>query len=259
MTARDPRLTAVVTGGHVGIGHAVSRALAADGIRIAIGARRACDPAIQDKVRGTVAPDVFMHPLDVRSATSVSEFRSAVDAECGPVAILVNAAGISTHQTICAHDLADWTDVIETNLTGPFLTMRAFMPAMIDRGWGRIVNIASTAASTAVADHPAYCASKSGLLGLSRAAALEGAPHGVTCVTVSPTWVETDMLRQSAGIMARQSGRSVAEEIREIACANPQNRLVQAEEVAAVVAFACSDRAPALTMEDIVVSAGAHW
>ncbi|MEM9913100.1 MAG: SDR family oxidoreductase, partial [Pseudomonadota bacterium] len=136
---------------------------------------------------------------------------------------------------------------------------RAVLPAMIEQGYGRIVNIASTAAHTAMADHPAYCASKSGLLGLSRAAALEGAPHGVACITVSPTWVETDMLQHSAALMARENGTDVAEEIADLARANPQNRLVQPEEVAAVVAFACSEQAPALTMEDIQVSAGAHW
>src|SRR6056297_3189541 len=121
--------------------------------------------------------------------------------------------------------------------------MRACLPGMKARGWGRIVNLASTAATTAVPDHPAYCASKSGVLGLSRAAALEGAPHGVTCVTVSPTWVETDMLHQS--------GHSYEEEIAALAQANPQNRLVQPQEIAALVAFLCSDAAPALTMEDI--------
>ncbi len=137
--------------------------------------------------------------------------------------------------------------------------MRACLPGMKARGWGRIVNVASTAARTAVADHPAYCASKAGLLGLSRAVALEGAPHGVSCVTVSPTRVETDMLHQSAAIMAQKSARSYEAEIAALAAANPQNRLVQPQEIAALVAFLCSDAAPSLTMEDISVNAGAHW
>ena len=250
---------AIVTGGHVGIGLAVCQALAKDGMRVAIGARRAGDESIQSKVKDALGPDVFLHPLDVRKAASVADFHRAIETQCGPVSVLVNAAGISLHQPICGHDLTAWQDVIDTNLTGCFLTMRAVLPGMIAQGYGRIVNIASTAATTAMADHPAYCASKSGLLGLSRAAALEGAAHGVTCLTVSPTWVETDMLHESASIMARRSGRDVKKEIKDLANANPQNRLVQPEEVAAVVAFACSDRAPALTMEDILVNAGAHW
>ena len=136
---------------------------------------------------------------------------------------------------------------------------RACLPGMITQGWGRIVNIAATAAKTAGADHAAYCTSKAGLLGLTRSVALEGARHGVTCVSVSPIWVETDMLRESAAIMAQDKGRSTAEEITELAQANPQGRLVQPEEIAALVTFLCSDSAPALTMEDISVNAGAHW
>ena len=137
--------------------------------------------------------------------------------------------------------------------------IRAVIGGMQKRGHGRIVNIASTAAQTATETHAAYCASKSGLLGLSRAVAVEGAPHGVTSVTVSPTWVETDMLRESAATMAAAAGRTVTEEIAKLAQANPQGRLVQPEEVAALVAFLCSDAAPALTMEDIQVNAGAQW
>jgi NAD(P)-dependent dehydrogenase (short-subunit alcohol dehydrogenase family) len=259
MNSASGRKTAVVTGGLAGIGHAIACALAADGIRVAIGARRGDDEALQGQARDTVAPNTFVSALDVRDEASVQAFSEAVTHECGPVGILVNAAGISVHQTVTGHTLADWNDVIETNLTGPFLMMKTLMPGMNGRGWGRIVNIASTAAKTAVADHPAYCASKAGLLGLSRAAALEGAPHGVTCVTVSPTWVETEMLQESAAIMARKSGRDTSAEIADIARANPQNRLVQPSEIAALVAFLCSDKVPALTMEDISINAGALW
>lgn len=250
---------AVVTGGLAGIGLSIARKLAAGGATVAIGARRGGDGEFRKAAREAVGADTAVHRLDVCDETSVESFCSAVTRDCGPIDILVNAAGITHVQPVCGHTLDDWHKVVETNLTGPFLMTRACLPGMIDRGWGRIVNIASTAAHAAVADHPAYCASKSGLLGLTRAVALEGAPHGVNCVSVSPTWVETEMLRQSAGIMARESGRSVAEEIAGIASANPQHRLVQPEEIAALVAFLCSEEAPALTMEDISVNAGAHW
>lgn len=94
-----------------------------------------------------------------------SAFRTVVEAEGGTIDILVSAVGITMHQTVCSHGLKDWSDVTETNLTGPFLTMKSIMPGMSTRHWGRIVNIASTATRTAVADHLAYCVSKSGLLG----------------------------------------------------------------------------------------------
>ena len=88
---------------------------------------------------------------------------------------------------------------------------------------------------------------------------MEGGPHGITCVAVSPGWVETDMLRESARLMAEKHGRSEAEEVAAMAASNPQNRLIQPEEIAALVAFCCSDAALGLTMEDIQVNAGALW
>ena len=251
--------TAVVTGGLIGIGQAVAKILGQNGFRVAIGARRGGDPQQQSQARALIGANTIIHPLDVRDESSVAAFCKAVEAETGQIDVLVNSAGTSLHQTICGHTLSDWQDVLDTNLTGPFLMTRACLPAMKDAGWGRIVNIASTAARTAAEDHAAYCASTSGLLGLTRAVALEGAPYGVTCNSVSPTWVETDMLRRSAAIMAQKKGRLEADEIAELAQANPQNRLVQPVEIAALVAFLCSDAAPALTMEDISVNAGAHW
>lgn len=253
------RKTVIVTGGLVGIGRAAARALAKDGFRVAVGARRGDDPDLKAAARKQIGEGTIIRALDVRCESSVEVFCQRVREKTGRIDALVNAAGISVHQPVCAHRLQDWNDVIETNLTGPFLMTRACLPGMIAAGSGRIVNIASTAARTAEADHPAYCASKSGLLGLTRAVALEGAPYGVSCVSVSPTWVETDMLRQSAETMARASGRSVEAEIAELARSNPQNRLVQPQEIGALVAFLCSDAAPGLTMEDIQVNAGAHW
>lgn len=256
---QSDRKTAVVTGGLAGIGLAIAQALSHAGMRVAIGARRGDDPDAQAQMRKLMGDDTIVLALNVRDEASVAGFCEAVVGEAGQIDVLVNSAGVSVHQTVSGHSLSDWQDVIDTNLTGPFLMTRACLPAMIEAGWGRIVNIASTAARTAVADHAAYCASKAGLLGLTRAVALEGAAHGVTCTSVSPTWVETDMLRQSAEVMACSHGHSVADEMAELAQANPQNRLVQPQEIAALVAFLCSDAAPALTMEDISVNAGAHW
>lgn len=238
---------AIVTGGASGIGLACAGALAAAGARVAVGSRRGTGRA------------ALAGALDLRDAASVAGFVAAVESALGPPDILVNAAGITLIQTVEGHREADWLDVIDTNLTGPFRMIHAVLPGMKARGRGAIVNIASTAARVAAADHAAYCASKAGLVGLTRAVALEGAPHGVRCVAVSPTWVETEMLRASAATMAQASGRTPAEEVAAIARATPQNRLVQPAEIAALVAFLVSDLAPALTMEDIQVNAGALW
>ncbi|MEO0750624.1 MAG: SDR family oxidoreductase [Pseudomonadota bacterium] len=250
---------AVVTGGLSGIGRAIVLELARQGMRVGIGTRRGGTPDVQAKMRDEVSSDVHVGALDVTDEGSVARFVDCVTDQLGPVDILVNAAGVTLHQTTSGHSLGDWKSVIDTNLTGPFLTTRACLPGMITRGWGRIINIGSTAARTAQPDYPAYCASKAGLLGLTRSVALEGAAYGVGCVMISPTWVETDMLRSSAALMAETSGRSPEVEIAEIARANPQARLVQPQEIAALVAFVCSDAAPALTMEDIQVNAGAQW
>ncbi|MEM7294433.1 MAG: SDR family NAD(P)-dependent oxidoreductase [Pseudomonadota bacterium] len=248
---------AMITGGFNGIGKATVRALADRGAAVAIGART-IDESFVTTIRDT-GGQVFAASLDVRDPTSVANFIDDMEGALGPADVLVNAAGITAHEYVCGHGEASWIDVIDTNLSGPFRTARACLPGMIERGWGRIINIGSTAARTATSDHAAYCASKSGLLGLSRALALEGAPHGVSCVVVSPTWVETDMLRNSMATQAERHGISVEEETAAMVADTPQKRLVQPEEIAATVAFLCRDEALGITMEDIQVNAGAWW
>jgi NAD(P)-dependent dehydrogenase (short-subunit alcohol dehydrogenase family) len=171
----------------------------------------------------------------------------------------VNAAGVYSQEMVAGHDEGDWLQAIDINLSGPFRMIRACLPSMKSKGWGRIGNIASTAAHAALPGFAAYCASKAGLLGLTRAVALEGAPHGVSCVSVSPTWVETDMLHATAAKDAAKSGRTVREEIDDLHHSNPQNRLVQPDEVAALIVYLCGEAAGAITMEDIQINAGAHW
>jgi NAD(P)-dependent dehydrogenase (short-subunit alcohol dehydrogenase family) len=139
--------------------------------------------------------------------------------------------------------------------------IRALLPGMIERGFGRIVNIGSTAASVGWKDNPAYCASKSGLLGLTRCVALEGAPHGVTCVMISPTWVETELMRRNvAQVVAREaSGRTLEDAMADIARQNPQQRIIQPGEVAALAVFLCGDGARGITAENIQITGGALW
>ncbi|MGI9318338.1 MAG: SDR family NAD(P)-dependent oxidoreductase [bacterium] len=250
---------AAVTGGLQGIGLAIARALTESGARVAVGSRRGGDFEASDKARQVVGEAGFVGALDVSSSQSVNTFIDQVKSEIGAPEILINAAGVSVHQTVCGHSDEDWDEVIDINLSGPFRMIRACLPEMKRHGWGRIVNIASTAARTAAPTHAAYCASKTGLVGMTRAVALEGGPHGVTCVAISPGWVETDMLRESARIMAQNSGRTQAEEIAVMGATNPQNRLIQPEEIAALAVFCCSEDAAGLTMEDIQVNAGALW
>ncbi len=243
---------AFVSGGLSGMGLAIATRLAAHGARVAVGSRRAG--------QGDDAPFKAV-PLDVCDGANVTRAIESVEAELGPVDILINAAGITAEQGVVGHSDDLWQRVIDTNLTGAFRLTRAVLPGMIAREWGRIVNIGSTAATVGWADNPAYCASKAGLLGLTRCVALEGAAHGVGCTMISPTWVETDMLHSdTAEIAAREGkGRSSADLIREIREQNPQKRIIQPDEVAALAVYLCRDEARGLTMDNIQITGGALW
>ena len=249
--------TALISGGFAGIGLAITKALANCGASVAVGARTPNQDIINElEISNTL---LFAQSLDVRSTKSIENFVCQAESTLGPIDILVNAAGISTSQTVSGHSDETWNDIIETNLSGPFKLTRACLPGMIERNWGRIINIGSTAARTATEDSPAYCASKSGLMGLTRAVALEGAAHGVSCTMISPTWVETEMMKRSMQHKAEQNQTSLKHEYDLVAAQTPQKRLVQPEEIGALAAFLCRDEAIGLTMEDIQINAGAFW
>ncbi len=251
----DPFLTgrtAFVSGGLSGMGLAIATRLAAHGASVAVGSRRAAQGE----------KSAFMAvPLDVCDGADVTMAIEAVEAEFGPVDILINAAGITAEQGVIGHSDDLWQRVVDTNLTGAFRLTRAVLPGMTHRKWGRIVNIGSTAATVGWMDNPAYCASKAGLLGLTRCVALEGAPHCVGCTMISPTWVETDMLHSdTAEIAAREGkGRSSADLVNEIREQNPQKRIIQPNEVAALAAYLCREEALGLTMDNIQITGGALW
>ncbi len=248
---------AVVTGGFSGIGLASALSLARQGAAVALGARTvAAEPQQQ---LADIGASVYAGSLDVRDSASVTRFISEAEATLGPSDIVVNSAGISTSQSVADHDEQTWIDVIDTNLIGCFRIIHTCLPGMIERGWGRIVSIGSTAARTAVPGHSAYCASKSGLLGLNRAVALEGAAHGVTATVVSPTWVQTDMFNASFKAKAEKNGTGLDDEIAKIISQSSQQRLVQPNELGELAAYLCRDEAAPITMEDIQVNAAAWW
>ncbi len=258
---------AVVTGGFTGIGLAIAEELLRRGAAVAIGSRIGKDAARTEeaaKVRQhleSIGRQVYAGHLDVGDAGTVETFMADAAAALGQVDILVNSAGMSYQSPISSHSDEGWETVIDTNLNGAFRMTRAALPGMMERGWGRIINIASTAARTGHVEYAAYCASKAGLLGLTRVTALEAAEHGVTCVALSPTWVETKMMRQSMALIASENpdGKSAAELMDETRQRTPQKRIVQVEELAAAAAFLCREEAAGITMEDIQISAGAFW
>ena len=251
--------TAIVTGGLSGMGLAIARRLARDGTEVTIGARRGGDPGAVKDILGAQGVDAHVAALDVRSNGSVDAFVADVVARRGGVDILVNAAGVYEESPMIGHPDAVWDAQIDTNLSGTFRMIRAVMPHMKAAGWGRIVNLASVGAHNGMAGNAAYCASKAGLLGLGRCVSLEGAAHGITCVSISPTWVETEMLKRFIDADMTATGKSREDVRAGYAASNPQHDLVQPGEIAELAAFLCSDAGRAITMEDIQVNAGSLW
>ena len=253
------RRVAIVTGGLTGIGLAAAKALAGAGHQVAIGSRQGDGAQSTAEARAAVGGSAFFGRLDVASQGSVDDFVGQVREKLGPVTILVNAADIYREAFFPAHSDEDWTAQIDINLTGCFRTTRAVWPDMEAAGWGRIANVASTAGSRGAAGYAAYCASKAGLIGLSKSVAVEGAPHGINCIAVSPTWVETPMMDNALLRIAKDKGVS-PEAARELLTrSNPQGRLVQPEEVGSLIGFFCTDASLGLTNVDIQVNAGADW
>ena len=253
------RRTAIVTGGTSGIGLAIAHSLANAGHRVAVGSRTATDRR-RHQQKGVDARAVALcESLDVGCETSVDRFARLVTETLGQPQILVNAAGIYMENCVGQDDSANWFAQIDVNLHGPYRMIGAVFPGMIQAGWGRIVNIASTAASTGASGYAGYCASKAGLVGLTKAVAKEGAPHGINCVAISPTWVETPMMEAALQRRARSRDTDIEQAKADIMNSNPQGRIVQPEEIAEFVAFCCSDASPALTNVDIQINAGAEW
>lgn len=241
------------------MGLAIARRLARDGTTVFVGTRSAGDEAYVRDILGADADHILAAALDVRSRESVDSFVADVVAARGGVDILVNAAGVYEEAAVIDHSDQIWEEQIDINLSGTFRMIRAVMPHMTRAGWGRIINLASVAAHNGMANNAAYCASKAGLLGLGRCVSLEGAAHGVTCVSISPTWVETEMLRKFIDADMKATGQTLEQVRAEYAKSNPQTQLVQPTEVAELAAFLASDAARALTMADYQVNAGALW
>ena len=265
-----------VTGGVTGMGLASAKALAAAGANVAIGslpasgslgsdayATKASDAGIEsaDEALAQLGVRAFARGFDLRVDAEVEAFHAAAVEALGPIDVLVNAAGVCAQAPLTEMSDETWATVLDINLNGPYRTIKRCLPGMLERGWGRIVNIASTAGNVGHPGHAAYCASKSALLGLTRCVALEGAAHGVSCNAINPGSVETGLMRLGSERRVRQGGQgsTVEENLQQIAAVMPQKRLIQPEEIAALVVFLCREEALGLTMEDITLSAGAHW
>ena len=246
---------AMVTGGTKGIGKAIALAFASAGADIAIGSRTAATSPCKAKLEALGVRVVAVN-VDVRSTDDVQNFYETVVNAFGKVDILATSAGIFPSHTMCDHPDELWQRVMDINLNGVYRTIKSCLPGMIERKWGRIINIGSTVASFAEPELGAYCASKAAVVALSRSVALEGAAHGVTCNVISPDWVETPGAHIKFEKLSLAEGKSTAEYIEQVKEENPQKRIIQPEEVAALALFLCRDEAKAITMQDLMISGG---
>jgi NAD(P)-dependent dehydrogenase (short-subunit alcohol dehydrogenase family) len=246
---------AVVTGGGRGIGAEIARALVEQGAAVTLMGRNAAtleDEAARLRPLGRV----HCQAVDLADPESTkAAFASAAKA-LGPVTILINNAGQAVSAPISKTDLALWNQMLAGNLTGTYLGIQAVLPGMLQAGWGRIVNIASTAALKGYPYVAAYCAAKHGVLGLTRALALELAKKPVTVNAVCPGYTETDIVREALANIQAKTGRSEAEARAELVKQNPQGRLVQPAEVANAVLWLCLPGSESITGQAIAVAGG---
>ncbi len=191
----------------------------------------------------------------------VEEIVAATERELGPVEMLVLNAGIGSNSedVVWAQPTDVWEETMRVNLDAPFHLCRAAAGGMVERGFGRIVMVSSTAGHVGAERMSAYCASKHGLNGLMRAVAQDVGPHGVTCNAVAPGWVRTPMAERSAQAEAERRGTTVDAIWQERAAEYPRGRVVEPEEVAEVIAFLASDAATGVNGEVVTVALGGVW
>jgi 3-hydroxybutyrate dehydrogenase len=244
---------ALVTGAGRGIGAAIARRLAAEGARVTLVSRS------ERQLRETAAPlgeAAQCVAADMTDSDAVSRaFESAAES-FGPVDILINNAGKAQSAPLQRTSEELWHSLIAVNLTGAYHGIRAVLPAMLERKFGRIVSIASTAGLRGYPYVAAYCASKHGVIGLTRALALEVAQRNITVNAVCPGYTETDLVRETIANIQKVTGRS-AEEAREaLTRTNPQGRLIQPMEIAHTVLWLCLPGSESMNGQSIAVAGG---
>jgi 3-hydroxybutyrate dehydrogenase len=247
---------ALVTGGGRGIGRAVALGLARRGASVAVASRsRAELEAVAEEARGCGVGAVAL-TADVTKAEDVHAMFQAARAALGRVDILVNGAGVAPSALLHRTSEEQWRAAIETNLSGTFYCLREAIAPMAEAGWGRIVNLASIAGKTGYPYIAAYAASKHGVLGLTKCAALEVAEKGVTVNAVCPGYVDTPMTDASVARIVEKTGIPAGEVRRKLEQMSPQKRLFTSEEVAALVLFLCSEEARGITGQALSVDGG---
>src|SRR5712692_167123 len=243
---------AFVTGGGRGIGRAVAAALAGAGATVTVIGRT--EAPLRETVAAGAAAGCGI--ADVTDVVEIKRQVAAAEAACGPIAILINNAGSVESGPFTKADPSVFHTMWNVHLMGAVYATQAVLPGMIERGFGRIVNVASTAGLKGYAYVTAYCAAKHALVGLTRALAAETATRGVTVNAVCPGFADTELLRDSIDRVVEKTGRARSDVLAEYLHDSPIGRLIRPEEVAAAVLYLCSTEAAAVTGTTLAVAGG---
>jgi NAD(P)-dependent dehydrogenase (short-subunit alcohol dehydrogenase family) len=239
--------TALITGASRGLGKAIALALAEAGARLVLTAR---DQALLEQTAKTaeaLSVETLIHRADVTQETEIAELKRVVVAKFGTIQILVNNAGMNIRKPATDFTLAEWRQVLDTNLTSAFLICREFVPLMKGQGYGRVLNLTSIMSHIALPGRTAYCASKAGLLGFTRALALELAPEKITVNGISPgpfaTEINTPVLQNP------ELNQQFVSRI-------PLGRWGEVGEVGKLAVYLCSEDAGFITGTDLLIDGG---
>ena len=244
---------ALVTGGGRGIGAAIAAALAGAGARVTLLGRTTAELEV---TAASLPGGALAVTADVTDAGQVERAFAQACAKAGKVEILVNNAGLAKSRPLAKTDENFWRQMLDVNLTGAYHCTHAALPAMVAADWGRIVSVASTAGLRGYAYCTAYCAAKHGLVGFTRALALEVAKTGVTVNAVCPGYTDTGIVRDAIRTISEKTARSEAEARESLVSFNPQQRLVQPQEIANAVLWLCLPGSESMNGQSIAIAGG---
>lgn len=257
MTLKLSNRLAFITGGGRGIGRAIALAFAREGASVGVAARSIGQVEAVAKEVADLGVDGLALECDVQNTGWVNDAFEKFRAHFGRGPdIVVNNAGIAESQLFIKSDEPMWERHLNTNLGGTFRCTHAALPEMIERGWGRIINIASIAGKTGAPYVSAYAASKHGVLGLTRSLALEVAAQGITVNAICPGYVDTEMTSRGIENIVAKTGKSAEDALEALKRMSPQNRMVTAEEVAALALLLASEEGRGINGQAINVDGG---